>query len=94
MGFWASFLGWVFLTATIGLGAIMSFKLFPDFYKDPKFLATLVVWVVYGLGVGAHFALGWRGARSVYLSLAGFVFAVSAILGSELIWKTFHAFET
>ena len=93
MGFWASFLGWIFLSATIGLGVLMSLQAFPDFYTDPKFLATTVVWVVYGGVVLAHFALGWRGARSVYISLAGFAFAVFAIVGSELIWKTFHAFD-
>lgn len=94
MGFWSGFLGWAFLTLTIALGIVMSLQHFPNFYKDPKFLATILVWIVYGGSVFAHFVLGWRGARSVQLSLLGFAFAVFAILGSELIWKTFHAFET
>jgi len=93
MGFWATFLGWIFLTATIALGVVMSLQAFPDFYRDPKFLATVGVWVVYGASVAAHFVLGWRGERSVYMSLTGFAFAVVSMVASEYIWQSFHTFE-
>ena len=92
MAFGATFLGWLFLSATIGLGVMMSFDLFPHFYKDPKFITTIAVWVVYGFMVLTYFVFGWRGARSVYLSLAGFVFAVLAMMGSAFLWASFHKF--
>ena len=94
MGFWASFLGWVALTVTIGLGALMSLESVPNFYADPKFFTTIVVWLVYGGLVITRFVFHWRGARSVYLALGGFTIAVVAMLGSSFLWPSFHSFNT
>jgi len=94
MVFGATFLGWLFLTVTIVLGVGMSMEQLPQFYLDPKFLSTLAVWAVYGLAVVTWFALNWRGARAVYFSLAGFVFALVAMMGSAFFWSSFHAFLT
>jgi HemX protein len=94
MVFGATFLGWIFLTVTIGLGVGMSLGQLPEFYLDPKFLSTIAVWAVYGGGVLSWYALNWRGARSVYFSLAGFIFAVVAMMGSAFFWRSFHAFLT
>lgn len=94
MMFGATFLGWLFLTVAIGLGVGMSMGQLPEFFLDPKFLSTIAVWVVYGAGVLTWYALNWRGARAVYFSLAGFVFALVAMLGSAFFWRSFHAFLT
>lgn len=92
MGFWAGFLGWLALTVTITLGIALSLDQFPGFYRDPKFLTTVLVWLLYGGVAVTHFAFGWRGARSVIFSLAGFVFAVLAMIGSNFLWASFHTF--
>ncbi len=94
MSFGASLLGWIFLGITIGLGIAMSVTLFPNFYTDPKFIATVIAWAIYTLVIGAYFALGWRGARSVFLALAGYTVAVIAILSSVLTPHSFHDFLT
>lgn len=94
MVFGATFLGWVFLTGTIALGVGMSLGPLPEFYLDPKFYSSLAVWVVYGTAVLTWFALKWRGARAVYFSMAGFLFAVVAMMGSVFIWSSFHDFLT
>lgn len=93
MGVWANFLGWLLLTVAIALGAIMSLRLFPNFYRDPKFVSTLFVWTVYGGALVAYRWVGWRGARTAALSLAGFGVAVLATMGSALLWPTFHSFS-
>ncbi|MEZ4272577.1 MAG: cytochrome c biogenesis protein CcsA [Myxococcota bacterium] len=93
MGFWATFLGWLFLSATILLGVLMSLNAFPNFYRDAKFIGTVMVWMVYGASVTAYFGLRWRGARLVYISLVGFVFALIAVMGSTYIWDSFHSFQ-
>ena len=92
MAFGATILGWGMLTVAIVLGAVMSLEHLPGFYTDPKFISTLAVWLVYATAVGTYFGLNWRGARAVYLSLTGFVFAVVATVGSTFVWSTFHAF--
>lgn len=93
MGFGASLFGWIFLTLTIVLGVTMSLQLFPDFYRDPKFFSSLLVWGVYGTYVATYYLWGWRGARSVYVGLTGFTIAVVAMIGSNFIWSSFHSFR-
>jgi len=93
MGFWATFVGWVALTVTIGLGIVMFLDLVPGFYRDLKFISTCAVWVVYGGCVVAHFRFGWRGTRLVYLSLVGFAFAILTMVGSNFLWNSFHSFQ-
>jgi len=91
MGMGATLLGFVFLTAAVGSGAIMSYNLVPSFYTDPKVISSLVAWLLYGLTLVAYFFGGWRGARAVYLALAAFVIAVVTMLGS--LHGSFHVFH-
>ena len=69
--FRSTFIGWLALSGTILVGVLMSVEYFPNFYQDPKFLTTILVWVVYGATVVAYVGLKWQGTRSVYGSLAG-----------------------
>lgn len=92
MGFGATLLGWAFMTLTIGLGVVMSLSRVPTFWRDPHTITATLVWTVYGVAVGAYFVLGWRGARAVYLSLAGFLFALVANVAAALGWPSFHQF--
>ena len=92
MVFRSTFIGWLALSGTILVGVLMSVEHFPNFYQDPKFLTTILVWVVYGATVVAYVGLKWQGTRSVYGSLAGFVVAMVAWAGSSFIWNSFHSF--
>jgi HemX protein len=94
MGMGAALLGWVLLTAAIVLGVVMSFRLVPDFYYDPKVISSMVAWTAYALSIGAYFLLGWRGARTVYVSLVAFSIALLTMLGSALPWSSFHVFQS
>jgi ABC-type uncharacterized transport system permease subunit len=94
MGMGAALLGWIFLTGAIVIGVVMSFKLVPGFYSDPKVISSAVAWVAYALAVGSYFLLGWRGARAVYLSLVAFSIALLTMLGSALPWGSFHVFQS
>jgi ABC-type uncharacterized transport system permease subunit len=93
MGMGATLLGLVAFTCVIVLGIVMSAGVVPGFYADPKFISAVVAWLVYAGAVGAHFFLGWRGARAVKLTLLGFVVAVFGVLGSTLLWRSFHVFH-
>ncbi|MEM6733537.1 MAG: cytochrome c biogenesis protein CcsA [Myxococcota bacterium] len=91
MGIGATFIGWTLLTATIALGFAMG-----GLWKaidDPTTLTVLLVWAVYTVAVGGYFALGWRGARTVYLSLVGFACALLAMVGSAWVWPSYHTFS-
>lgn len=92
MSFRAAVLGLVFLTVTITFGAIWAAQRFPSFYEDPKFILTAVVWVVYSIGIGLHYGLGWGGRKTVYFSLFGFVLIVFSVMAARLWLPSFHGF--
>lgn len=94
MGMGAALLGWLFLTSAIALGIVMSLGRVPTFYSDPKVISSVVAWAVYAMAVGAYFLLGWRGARTMYLSLVAFSVALLTMLGSALPWASFHVFQS
>lgn len=92
MGFGATALGWVLLTASIVVGVVLSHSVAGSF-SEPHVLSAIGVWFVYGVALLAYFILGWRGARSVYLALVGFVVAVLTISGSAL-WPMLRRLDT
>lgn len=83
-------LGFGFLTAAILVGAFLWVRtLDVPFHQDPKIVSVLIVWVVYGTGIGLHFFTRWRGIRCIGITLAAFVlmvlssWLVPALLGSS-----------
>jgi HemX protein len=89
----AAVLGLAALTIGILAGVFWASRLYPGFTSDPMFLATLVVWCVYALCVFAHYRLGWRGKRTIYLSISGFLLMGIALIGINVFLRTFHRFD-
>jgi ABC-type uncharacterized transport system permease subunit len=88
----AAVFGVVFLTSTILFGAIWASQKFPNFYEDPKFIMTLVVWSIYVLGILLHYGRGWAGKRTVYFSLFGFALIVFSMIAARYWLPSFHGF--
>ncbi len=89
----AAVLGLVFLTITISLGTLWGYlerAHFPHFYRDPKLISTVIVWVVYAIGAVLHYGFGWTGKRTVYFSLFGFALIVISIMAVRLWIPSFH----
>ncbi len=91
MGIGATLIGWALLSATILLGFAMGGLW--SAIGDPTTLTVLGVWGGDAVAVGGYFALGWRGARTVYLSLFGFACALLAMVGSAYVWPSYHTFS-
>jgi HemX protein len=87
----AAVLGLVFLTVTIVIGVLWATQRFPGFYGDSKFIMTLLVWFVYGIGIALHYWLGWSGRQTIFLSLVGFVLMVIS-MAVRLWLPSFHGF--
>lgn len=51
---------------------------------DPLIVLTLITWGVYGAFLFLRFAVGWRGRRTAYLTLAGFVLVVALQLSLQM----------
>ena len=66
-------LGFFILTLGIISGAIWAKAVKGVyFFDDPKQLWAIIAWLLYALFFQARFNSGWRGRRSVILSLIGF----------------------
>jgi ABC-type transport system involved in cytochrome c biogenesis permease subunit len=91
--------GWIGLTLASILGSIWAGELTSSgqlegtFYTDPKFLLTLLLWVLYGLTLGGRYVLRWPNRQLAYLSLLAFFLMVSTSLAVNLVLPSFHQFS-
>ena len=71
---------YAFPLLTIGLGAgiirAATVNLHGSWIADPKVLASLVTWLVYGLYLILHTLAHWRGLRANYLLMGGLLIAL------------------
>lgn len=88
----AAAVGFVFLTAAIIAGVIWSLQLDFAFFKDPKFFTTILLWMVYGACLGAHYFLGWHERRFIYFSLFGFLIMIFSMVVVHALFRSFHSF--
>ena len=66
-------LGLAFLTVAIVVGAFgWAKELDHPAIQDPKVLSSLLVWIVYALGLGLHRSARWSGIRSIGITLVAF----------------------
>lgn len=94
MNIGAAGFGFAILTIAIMAGVFWASRLYPGFFRDPMFLITLIVWGIYAVCIVAHYRFGWRGHRTVYLSISGFLLMGLALIVVNLFLKTFHRFGT
>ncbi len=88
----AAALGLVCLTVAIAVGIVWSSRLGIDVWRDPKFVFTVLLWLVYAGCLGAHYALGWSGRRVVYVSLIGFTIMIFSMAVVHVLFRSFHSF--
>jgi len=91
--------GWIGLTLASILGSVWAGELTStgqlqgNFYTDPKFLLTLILWILYGLTLGGRFVLRWPNRQLAYLSLVAFFLMVGTSLAVNLVLPSFHQFS-
>jgi ABC-type transport system involved in cytochrome c biogenesis permease subunit len=91
--------GWFGLTLAILLGSLWAGELTSTgwlegtFYTDPKFLLTLILWVLYGLTLGGRYLFRWPNRQLAYLSIGAFLLMVSSSLAVNLFLPSFHQFS-
>ncbi len=71
-------IGFVFLTLVIIAGIVRAEMLpaWETWYTDPKIIAAIATWFVYGLYLASRWLLGWGGRRSSILLVVGFLIAI------------------
>lgn len=93
MSFYSAVIGFVTLSIAIIIGFVWLPKAFPDFsIFDPKLVASIIVWIMYGAGITFKLTGKWRGKKVVTLSVVGFVLAISSTVITNFLARSFHSF--
>ncbi len=93
MSFTATVFGFVLLTIAIIVGIVWLPQAFENFsYADPKLVGTLVIWMIYGIGLSAKQMAGWGGRRIMVFSVLGFAVALFSMTVINMFFSGFHKF--
>lgn len=91
--FYSAVIGFVLLTIAIIIGLIWLPQSNLNFsYTDPKLLGTLLVWIVYGIGISRKIYGNLRGRKLVIISILGFILSITSTILSNFLAKSFHSF--
>lgn len=86
-------IGFIFLGIAIAVGIVWLPKAFEKFsYFDPKLVATVIIWLCYGIGLLAKRFIGLRGRRFMILAIAGFVVSLFSLTVGNMYFSEFHNF--
>ncbi len=80
---WLATIGFSMLTLGMITGAIAAPERWgPGWYLMAPTLSSVVAWLVYAAYLGVSLLLGWRGRKTTYFLLAGFVLLLIAFVSS------------
>jgi ABC-type uncharacterized transport system permease subunit len=90
---WMAAAGFSMLTLGIVTGIIWAtYAWQPGWYLDPKVITSGIAWLVYAGYLYASAVSGWRGRRTTYFLIAGFIVVLIAYYGVNLVAPSQHRF--
>ena len=90
----AEVFGFFALSIAIGIGLVWLPRVFTDFsYLDPKLVGTLVIWVIYAVGLAAKRRFGWQGRKMMLVSVVAFGFVFFSMTVINIYLSSFHSFH-
>jgi len=90
----AELFGFLMLTVGIVIGLGWLPVVFEEFsYLDPKLVGTMVIWLLYAVGLAAKRRFGWQGRKTLILSLVAFGFMFLSMTVINLYLSRFHSFH-
>lgn len=86
--------GFVFWTFTLIAGSIWAERAWGRYWGwDTKEVWTFIIWVIYAGYIHARATRGWRGARSAWLAIIGFVAVMFNYTIVNLFFKGLHSYS-
>ncbi len=86
-------IGLPFMTVGVITGSIWAEKVWgAPWFWDAKLNMALVTWLIYVVYFYLRNVAGWRGRRSAWLLILGFIFVIVTYLGVNLFMPTLHGF--
>lgn len=93
LNFYSIIIAFLLLTVAIIIGFTWLPSAFPNFsYLDPKIVSTMIVWLIYGIGIILKSRRNITGKRFAKFSLYAFVFSILSLLLTGTILSGFHDF--
>jgi ABC-type transport system involved in cytochrome c biogenesis permease subunit len=90
----AEVFGFAMLSVAIVIGIIWLPRAFAQFsYWDPKLIGTMVIWMLYAVGLTAKRQFGWQGRKTMIVSLVAFGFVFLSMTVINLWLSGFHSFH-
>ncbi len=85
--------GFPLLSIVIVTGAIWAESAWGHYWSwDPKETWSLITWLVYAAYLHARFTRGWRGKKSAWMSILGFLFVLFTFFGVNYLLSGFHSY--
>jgi ABC-type uncharacterized transport system permease subunit len=79
-------IGFILLTVTLGSGILFSEQVFGTLLQfNHKTVFSILAWLIYGLLIAGKKLYGWRGRKSIYISLTAFLFLLLSYFGSKFV---------
>jgi cytochrome c-type biogenesis protein CcsB len=86
--------GFAFWTFTLMAGAIWAYHAWGRYWGwDTKEVWTFIIWVTFAGYIHARATRGWRGSRSAWLAIIGFVAVLFNFTIVNLFFKGLHAYS-
>jgi cytochrome c-type biogenesis protein CcsB len=85
--------GFPFLTIGIITGSIWAQFAWGSYWSwDPKEIWSLITWIVYALLIHNRLTIGWRGRKTAYLMILGFLSVTVTFLGVSFLLGGLHSY--
>jgi cytochrome c-type biogenesis protein CcsB len=85
--------GFPFLTIGIITGSLWAEMAWGSYWSwDPKEVWSLITWIVYAILIHNRLAIGWRGRRTAYMMIAGFICVAVTFVGVNYFIGGLHSY--
>jgi len=89
----AELFGFLMLSVAIVIGVVWLPRVFTQFsYWDPKLVGSIIIWLLYAIGLGAKRKFGLQGRKMMILTLIAFCFVFLSMTVINLYMSGFHNF--
>jgi cytochrome c-type biogenesis protein CcsB len=93
LGYRAVGFGFIFLTLGIISGSLWAHRAWGAFWSwDPKETWSLIVWLVYVVYLHGRLMQGWRGRKSAYIAILGFLAVLFTYFGVSFLLSGLHSY--
>ncbi len=86
--------GFIFNSLGILLGSYTGKSAWGSYWAwDPKLIAVVISWLLYGIALLGRWRLHWQGTRLAYITISGFIWIIFSMLIISNFFSKMHSFN-